>query len=152
MGKSRETWNKKQNEKNKQKKREDKERRKEERKANAGSGGMDSMIAYVDEYGNFSSTPPDPTKRTKVIAENMVISVPKRENLPPVDVNRSGNVTFFNESKGYGFIKDAETQQSIFTHVNDHAEQIHENDRVTFEIQQSPKGPCAVNVKLVPKN
>src|SRR5688500_11699965 len=108
MGKSRETWNKKQNEKNKQKKREDKVRRKEERKANAGSGGMDSMIAYVDEYGNFSSTPPDPTKRTKVIAENMVISVPKRESLPPVDVNRSGNVTFFNESKGYGFIKDAE--------------------------------------------
>jgi len=109
------------------------------------------MIAYVDEYGNFSSTPPDPSKRIKVKAENIVLGVPKREAEPAAAVNRSGIVTMFNESKGYGFIKDAETQESIFTHVNEHLEQIHERDRVTFRIEHSHKGPNAVEVKLAPK-
>ena len=110
------------------------------------------MIAYVDEFGNFSSTPPDPAKRTKVKAENIVIGIPKRESEPEADVNRSGVVTFFNESKGYGFIKDAETQQSIFTHVNEHEDQIRESDRVNFRVEHSHKGPCAVQVKLAAKN
>ena len=58
MAKSQETWNKKEKEKKRQKKKEDKAQRKEERKANAtgGSGSLDSMMAYVDEYGNISST------------------------------------------------------------------------------------------------
>ena len=62
MGKSQETWNKKENEKKKEKKKKEKEARREERKANAKEGNS-FEIAYVDEFGNFSSTPPDPTKK-----------------------------------------------------------------------------------------
>ncbi|MDZ4846735.1 MAG: cold shock domain-containing protein [Chitinophagales bacterium] len=151
MSKTRETWNKKENEKKKQKKREDKAHRTEERKANAKGGGLDNMIAYVDEFGNLSSTPPDPATKSKIKAENIVIGVPKREEGPAVDVIRTGTVTMFSESKGYGFIKDVETQESIFTHVNEHVEPIRENDRVNFRIEYSHKGPNAVEVKLVVK-
>jgi hypothetical protein len=68
MAKSQETWNKKEKEKKKAKKKEEKAQKKEERRANAGTASFDDMIAYVDEYGNISSTPPDPTKRKKIEA------------------------------------------------------------------------------------
>lgn len=150
MGRSQETWNKKETEKKKQKKRKEKEERKEERKANAGENtSLEDMMAYVDEYGNITSTPPDPTKVKKIIsADDIVIGVPKHDPSAPVDVIRKGIVTFFNESKGYGFIKDSGNQESIFVHANGLVDQIKENNKVTFEIEMGPKGPNAVSVKL----
>src|SRR5690606_34512367 len=103
MGKSQETWNKKENEKKKQKKKKEKEARKEERKANKGSS---FEIAYVDEFGNFSSTPPDPTTKTKINEADIQVSVPRHAAPTQADLIRTGIVTFFNDSKGYGFIKD----------------------------------------------
>ena len=151
MGRSQETFNKKENEKKRAKKKQDKEQKKEERKANAAKGqSLDDMMAYVDENGNISSTPPDPTKKKKVInQEDIQIGVPKQEDLAPVDTVRKGTVTFFNDSKGYGFIKDHETQESIFVHVNGLTNPIKENDKVTFEVEMGQKGPTAVKVKLV---
>ena len=151
MGRSQETFNKKENEKKRAKKKQDKEQKKEERKANAAKGqSLDDMMAYVDENGNISSTPPDPTKKKKVInQEDIQIGVPKQEDLAPVDTVRKGTVTFFNDSKGYGFIKDHETQESIFVHVNGLTNPIKENDKVTFEVEMGQKGPTAVRVKLV---
>ncbi len=147
MGRSQETFNKKENEKKKQKKRQDKEEKREERKANASKGqSLDSMLAYVDEFGNFSSTPPDPKQKKVVIAEDIRIGVPKQENIP-VETTHQGIVAFFNESKGYGFIKDQQTQESIFVHLNGLVDPIKENNKVTFEIETTPKGPTAVNVK-----
>jgi S-adenosylmethionine hydrolase len=67
MAKSQETWNKKELEKKRKKKQEEKAQRKEERKSSASSGDLDSMLAYVDEYGNITSTPPDPNKKKTVI-------------------------------------------------------------------------------------
>ena len=61
---------------------------------------------------------------------------------------RKGIVTFYNDSKGYGFIKDLETQESVFVHVNNTAEPIKENNKVTYEVEMGPKGPNAVRVKL----
>jgi cold shock CspA family protein len=69
--------------------------------------------------------------------------------MAPVDTVRKGTVTFFNDSKGYGFIKDSETQESVFVHVNGLANPIKENDKVTFEVEMGMKGPTAVKVKLV---
>jgi cold shock CspA family protein len=146
MGKSQETWNKKENEKKKVKKKKDKEARKEERKANAKEGNS-FEIAYVDEFGNFSSTPPDPTARVKVKEEDIQISVP-RHIVSKEDLIRKGIVTFFNDSKGYGFIKDLETQESVFVHINNTTEPIKENNKVTFEVEMGPKGPNAVRVKI----
>ena len=60
MGKSQETWNKKEREKQKQKARKEKEERKKERKENSKSGDLKNMMAYVDENGNITSTPPIP--------------------------------------------------------------------------------------------
>ncbi|MBL6962774.1 MAG: cold shock domain-containing protein [Bacteroidetes bacterium] len=61
---------------------------------------------------------------------------------------RKGVVTFFNESKGFGFIKDMETQESVFVHVNNTLEEIKENNIVSFEVEMGPKGPTAVEVQL----
>lgn len=146
MGKSQETWNKKENEKKKQKKKKDKEARKEERRANAKEGNS-FEIAYVDEFGNFSSTPPDPKNKVKVKEEDIQISVP-RHIASQQDLVRKGVVTFFNDSKGYGFIKDLETQESVFVHVNNVNEPIKENNKVTYEVEMGPKGPNAVRVKI----
>ena len=147
MGRSQETFNKKENEKKKQKKRKDKEEKREERKANASKGqGLESMLAYVDEDGNFSSTPPDPKQKRIIAQEDIRIGVAKQEDIIPETV-RTGIVAFFNESKGYGFIKDQETQESIFVHVNGLVDPVKENNKVTFEIERTPKGPNAVNVK-----
>ncbi len=150
MAKSQDTWNKKEMEKKRLKKRQDKEQKKEERKANAKeSTSFDDMIAYVDENGNLSSTPPSVIRRKDTIrAEDIQIGVPKRVDVV-MDTVRKGIVTFFNDSKGYGFIKDQETQESIFVHVNGLLDPIKDNNKVTFEVEMGHKGPNAVKVKLV---
>jgi len=59
-----------------------------------------------------------------------------------------GTVKFFNDSKGYGFIKDADSAKEYFVHVNGCKETIQENDEVTFELEEGRKGLNAVNVQL----
>ncbi|WP_439882535.1 cold-shock protein [Pontibacter sp. MBLB2868] len=59
----------------------------------------------------------------------------------------NGTVKFFNESKGFGFIKDENSNQEYFVHVSGLIDEIRENDRVTFELQEGRKGLNAVNVK-----
>jgi cold shock CspA family protein len=150
MGKSQETWNKKEREKQKQKDKKEKEQRKQGRKENAKKGkSLEEMMAYIDENGNISSTPPDPKRRKEIRAEDIEIGVPKQIPIDPKDLIRKGTVTFFNESKGYGFIKDEVSQQSVFVHVNSCNELIQERSKVTFEIEMGPKGANAVNVSLV---
>jgi cold shock protein len=61
----------------------------------------------------------------------------------------TGIVKFFNDSKGYGFIKDKETEKDYFVHVSGLIDEIRENDEVTFELQMGQKGLNAANVKLV---
>ena len=144
-----ETWSKKEREKKKKQNRKEKAERKQEGKENSKSGkSLDEMLAYVDENGNFSSTPPDPRKKINIKAEDIQIGVPKQSDLDPADLVRKGIVTFFNESKGYGFIKDKETQESVFVHVNSLLDPVKEQSKVTFEVEMGPKGANAVNVRL----
>jgi cold shock CspA family protein len=148
MGKSQETFSKKEKEKKKLKQRQDKEEKMEERKANAKKGKtLEEMMAYIDENGNISSTPPDPKKRTVFKQEDMQIGVPKQEDRDPGELIRTGVVTFFNDAKGFGFIKDLQTQESVFIHVNQLSSPIKENDKVTFEVEMGPKGASAIHVK-----
>ncbi len=145
-----ETWNKKEREKKKQQNKKEKAEKKQERKENSkNSNDPESMFAYLDENGNLSSKPPDPRKKIVINVEDIEIGVPKQEPVNPEDLIRKGIVTFFNSSKGYGFIKDQETQESVFVHVNSLTEAINENNKVTFEIEMGPKGTNAVNVKLL---
>src|SRR6478736_3685253 len=104
-----ETWNKKERIKKKQQQKKEKAEKKQERKDNSRDGNnLESMIAYLDENGNLSSQPPDPRKKITVRAEDIEIGVPKHEPVNPEDLIRKGVVTFFNDAKGYGFIKDIE--------------------------------------------
>ena len=59
-----------------------------------------------------------------------------------------GTVKFFNVSKGFGFIKDADSDNEYFVHVSGLKDQIKENDEVTFELQEGKKGINAVDVRL----
>ncbi|MCG3164255.1 MAG: Cold shock-like protein CspLA [Bacteroidia bacterium] len=59
----------------------------------------------------------------------------------------TGTVKFFNVSKGYGFIKVDETNQEVFVHATGLVDQVRQDDKVTFEVQEGKKGPNAVNVK-----
>ncbi|MGZ5282251.1 MAG: cold-shock protein [Bacteroidia bacterium] len=148
MAKSQETFNKKEKEKKKAKKRQDKEAKKEERKSNSDKGkSFEDMLAYVDEDGNITSTPPDPKKKRIVNQEDIRISTPKQAELDPADAIRKGIISHFNDAKGYGFIRDLETQESIFVHVNGLAEAVREGEKVTFETEMGQKGIMAVNVK-----
>lgn len=149
MAKSRATFNKKEIEKKKLKKKKDKEEKKEARKSNSGKGvDFEDMIAYVDENGNISTTPPDPTKKKAVDPSTIQISVQKHEEEEP-DPVRTGVVTFFNESKGFGFIRDLETHESVFVHVKSMVDEIMEKDKVMFEVERTVRGLNAFNVKLV---
>lgn len=149
MAKSQETFSKKEKEKLKLKRRKEKEEKKQERKANSQKGlGLEDMLAYVDENGNLTSVPPDPKKKKEFNAEDMVIGVSKQAPAEPEEVLRHGIVTFFNESKGYGFIKDSKNQQGVFVHINGLIDGIKEGNKVTFEIEMNHKGANAVKVKL----
>lgn len=150
MASSQETFSKKEREKKRLKKKKDKEEKKEERQANAKKGqSLEEMIAYVDENGNITSTPPDPRKKKVVNTEDIQLGAPKQEDAELFEAIREGIVSFFNEQKGYGFIRDLKTQESIFVHINELTTPIKENDKVTFEIEIRQKGPSAVAVKKI---
>jgi len=64
-------------------------------------------------------------------------------------IMKEGKVKFFNESKGFGFIKDNENEKEYFVHATGLIDRIRENDEVTFDLQEGKKGLNAVNVRLV---
>lgn len=149
MARSQESQNKKDKESKKLKKRKEKEEKKLERKA-SGKKSFEDMIAYVDEFGNLSSTPPDPDKKKKELnLEDIQLGAKIEAAIDPQDLIRRGNISFFNEEKGYGFIRDERSQESIFFHVNGLISQVKEKDKVTFETEKGQKGLVAVKVTLV---
>src|SRR5215208_8517492 len=98
MAKSQETFGKKEKQKKKLKQRQDKAEKMEERKANAKKGkSLEDMMAYLDENGNISATPPDPKKKKVFNQEDMQIAIPRQEDRPQEETMRKGVVTFFND-------------------------------------------------------
>ena len=151
MAKSQQTYNKSEKEKKRLKKREEKRKKMEARKLEKQEGGSKGIeFAYVDHNGNLTDTPPDPTLKVEVELEDIVLGIPKKveEEFDPV---RNGKVSFFDSSKGYGFIVDTDTQEKYFTHVSGLIDTITENDKVTFELEKGMKGMNAVKVKQAAK-
>jgi cold shock CspA family protein len=148
MGRSQESFQKKEVRKKKEKKRKDKEKKKQERKV-GGSASFDDMIVYVDENGMLTDTPPDLTRKVKTDASEIEVSVPRMDPNAPSRKSKTGRLTFFNEIKGYGFINEATTGQSVFVHINDLIDDVKKGDLVSFEIEKGQRGPAAVSVKLV---
>jgi CspA family cold shock protein len=62
-----------------------------------------------------------------------------------------GRVKFINEEKGFGFIKPAGAGEDVFVHTSGILDDIYENDRVEFDLQQGKKGMSAVNVRVLKK-
>ncbi|MBP8042516.1 MAG: cold shock domain-containing protein [Bacteroidales bacterium] len=141
--------NKKEIQQNKAKKRQEKEKKRLERKENSRQGGgLDDMIAYVDEFGNITSEPQDLSKREELNIDDIAIKTQRKNDAEPQNKIRTGIVTFFNESKGFGFIKDIDTQESIFFHMKGLLEPVKENNKVIFEVEKGVKGLNAFNVKI----
>jgi cold shock CspA family protein len=147
MGRSQETFGKKEVRKKKEQKRKEKEQKRTLRKSDGKKNSFDQMIAYVDEFGRITSTPPDPDKKTVVTAESIDLDMTRTNQDNPADFLHKGVITFFNDSKGYGFIRDLESKKSVFVHANNLLEPVAENNIVVFEITKGPKGPAAKNVK-----
>lgn len=61
---------------------------------------------------------------------------------------KEGTVKFFNDSKGFGFIKDSESEKEYFVHVSGLIDEVRENDKVVFDLKEGRKGLNAVDVKL----
>lgn len=148
MGRSQETFNKKEVRNKKEKKRKEKAKKRLEKKDSDKKSSLDDMIAYVDEFGKISSTPPDPNKKIDIAVEDIELGATKNDPLDQPDYIRKGVVSFYNDSKGFGFIRDMDTKQSVFFHVNNVLEEVKENNIVSYEIGKGPKGATALNVKL----
>lgn len=62
---------------------------------------------------------------------------------------KKGTVKFFNNSKGFGFIKPEDSEEDVFVHESGLIDSINENDKVKFDVEQGKKGLNAVNVEIV---
>lgn len=144
MAKSKETYSKKEREKQRQKQKMDKlEKKQERRNAEPNNKSFDEMLAYVDENGNLSSSPPSGVKAEIPDTELLYTGIPVRE---PEEAEKQGRVDFFNDAKGFGFIIEAKTKQRIFVHMSQLHEPLQENDLVSFQTERGPKGLTAVHV------
>lgn len=146
MGRSQESFNKKDVRNKKEKKRKEKAAKRMARRDSDSKTDFDDMIAYVDENGMIVSTPPEQAK-TEIKLEDIEVSVP-RSQFVEEDPVRKGVVSFFNESKGFGFIKDVITKQDVFVHGSNLLEDIKEGNLVTYEVEMGQRGPTAVRVKV----
>ena len=148
MVKSKQTYLKREKEEKKKVKKKEKAEKKEARKDSSNKGkSFESMIAYVDERGNFSSTPPDPSLKKELKLEDIQLGARVESDSDDDDafVNK-GRVSYFNEEKGYGFIKDGRTKESVFFHLSSLKEPVKLNDLVAFDKVRGPKGMTATTV------
>ncbi|HCY96632.1 cold shock domain-containing protein [uncultured Polaribacter sp.] len=150
MAKSQQTFSKSEKEKKRLKKRQDKQKKMDARKADKDEHGPSGIqFAYVDHNGNLTDTPPDPELKVEYELEDIQISVSKKEDLPEEDPVRKGKVSFFDSSKGFGFIIDMENNEKYFTHVSGLIDDIVENDKVSFELERGMRGMNAVKVTKI---
>lgn len=150
MGRSQETFGKKEVRKNKEKKRKEKEAKRLAKREKEKSGTLDDMIAWVDADGNITDTPPDPEDKFVADEEDIQISIPKDAAVEDDGEGLKGTVTFFNHEKGFGFIKLENSRDSVFVHIKSvENEEIEEGWKMSFETEEGEKGPVAINVKKI---
>ena len=147
------TYSKRDNEKKKQEKRVEKQKKKESRKLNDKPAGFDDMIAYVDENGRISSTPPSERN-------NDIVSRPNREHDRSNQNNDSeqrkngnkltelkGKVEYVNAEKGYGFIKETAQVDKYFFHVSGLLDAVQVGDAIVYDLERGKKGYSAVRIR-----
>ncbi len=152
MARSQETFSKKEVRNRKEKKRKEKAEKKAKRKSEGRKSDLNNMIAYVDEFGKISSTPPDPEKKIIIDAESIELSIPRNKPEGAHDFLRKGVIISYRVSQGYGFIREQNSNRNLFFHSSNLLDQVEENSEVTFEIGKGTKGPVAMKVKLFTGN
>src|ERR1700743_3401373 len=111
MGKSNETFNKKEKQKKSLKKQQEKKEKAEQRKSSSSKGkGLDDMMAYIDENGDITTTRPLGVKPAAINLDDIRIATPKQSDEPGDHLN-TGVISFYNSAKGYGFIRDTATRE-----------------------------------------
>lgn len=140
------TYSKKEREKKKALKRKEKELKREAKKESETSGSLEDMMAYVDYNGVIRDTPPDPDAHQEIKAKNIELGVPKREK-EEIDPIMDGTIIYFDDSKGYGFIKDPD-EENVFVHHSNIDGDPAQGKKVKFEKEKGPKGWVAVRVKV----
>lgn len=136
---------KKENAKKKTKKKQEKLQRREDRKVNNNKGkDLEDMIIYVDINGNFTSVPPH-LQTTQPVAPR------RREEEEPEDALDSdkeftGIVTYVSE-KGYGFITEDTSNDSVFFHHKQLSQQFNKHDSVIYNKEKTDRGDRAINIK-----
>lgn len=151
MAKSQQTFNKKEREKKRAKKKQAKLERREQRKLEKKEIGkltLEDQLMYLDENGNLTREKPDPSKKFKIKAEDIKLGVPLNMK-PNYETVFRGKVKYFQEDKGYGFITEKATKESIFVHINDAYNGISENHIVEYEVGKGPRGPKAIKVTRI---
>ena len=140
------TYSKKEREKKKALKRKEKEQKREAKKDSEVSGNLEDMMAYVDQNGIIRDTPPDPNSKKEIKAKNIELGVPKREK-EDIDPIMDGTLIYFDEGKGYGFIKCPD-DENIFVHHSNINGDPSQGKKVKFEKEKGPKGWVAVRVTM----
>jgi len=144
LAKSQQTFNKLEREKNKAKKREEKRKKMAARReAKARGEYKQDEFVYVDFNGNFTDTPPDPEEKEQISLESIVISPTKKDD---VDPRVNGKVTFYDDEKGFGFIKNPLNHDSYFFHFSECPDTLTIGDNVEFELIRGEKGMNAVKI------
>lgn len=140
------SYNKKARQQKRAKKQQDKLERREERKAHNNKGkGMEEMIVYLDENGNFTDVPPEKQHRTEIEVEDIQLGAKPEA----AQTEFTGVLTSFFQDKSFGFITEDNTRLSVFVHSNNFSEPIQEKDKVIFEKERTPKGYAAIKVRKI---
>lgn len=142
------SFNKKEIAKNKRQKKKEKLQKKEERKQQS-PDSFEDMIAYVDANGVITDTPPEPIQEEeKIELEDIEISIPRKEDDEEAG-EPTGRVDFYDETRGFGFIKEQHSVNKYFFHKSNAEDGITEGHLVTFRLERGPKGMNAVDVKII---
>jgi len=142
------SFNKKELEKVKDQRRKEKLKKKDERKSQSGAKSFDDMIAWVDEKGRITNTPPDPDKKSiEVDIDSNKISTQRKTDEP--DPVYQGRVEYVNDEKGYGFIKDKASVEKYFFHFSQAPAGLTSGNSVQFELEKGPKGYNAIKIELI---
>lgn len=141
-----ESFSKKEKIKKKIAKQKEKAARREDRKESNDKGkGLEDMMMYVDAYGQLTSTPPEKGDKIDVDLDSIQLGAAPIEAEQAV---KTGIITFLSE-KGYGFITSDSMKENVFFHSNNCAEMVKKGNKVSFEIEKSPKGLVAVDIKVL---
>lgn len=142
-----ESFSKKEKTKKKAQKKQEKLQKMADRKSAGGkSKTLEDMMAYVDEDGNITDTPPDRSVKREIKLEDILLGAAPIE---PEPTTRVGTVLFFDQQKGYGFITDDKSKEKLFVHTSELLHPIKDGMKVEFEKEKTARGFSAVKVKTI---